>query len=380
MRGQIVNRNGHYAVIISYKDPATGKWQKKWTAAGDSKRQAEKLRTKLLSEAEKGIITKPGRVTLGEHLKAWLNSPSIRTLAPRTLENYHYNIDKYILPRLNHVALAALTDKHISDLEGDILGADGSMVRTVQMVHSILHKSLDLAVKQNLVGRNVVDMVAAPKKDRREMKVLTEKEIIIVLELAKDTTFYPILHLALFCGLRRGELLALRWGDVDFTLGTLSVQRGISRIRYGEARGKTIAKSPKTPKGKRLVPIPESAIEMLQEHYEKTLQIRKALDLPVTEDDYVFSSHYLGEAFDPCSITRSFKRLAKKAGISDVSLHGLRHTFATMLIKNGVHPKVVSELLGHASTAITMDLYSHVSPTMQRDAVSKIDSLIFGPR
>lgn len=380
MRGQIVNRDGRLYVVVSYKDQVTGRWKKQWRAAGDSIRQAEKLRTKLLNNAENGVICKPGRLSFGNHLESWLKSPAIQTLAARTVENYEYQIRKYILPELSLIPIAGLTPTHVSRFEGKVLGTDGKRIRTVQMLHSILHKALDFALKEGLVVRNVVNAVDPPKSKRREMKVLTEKEIILVLALAKDTSFYPLLHLAIFTGLRRGELLGLRWGDVNPALATFSVQRGVSHIRYGVAKGKTVVKSPKTAKGKRQMPMSDSVVEVLRAHYEKTLEIRKALDLPLADTDYIFSSNYLGQPYDPCSTSRSWSRLAKKAGIKNIRFHDLRHTFATICLENNINPKVVSELLGHASTGITMDLYSHVSPTMQRDAVTKIDSFVFGSK
>jgi integrase len=389
MKGQIVKRGDRYYAIVSYKDALTGKWKKKWEAAGTSSRKADSKRVDMVNEAKGGVITKPGRVTLGEHLNNWLKDVSIQTLAPRTIENYEYSINKYINPVLSQIPIAGLTPTHLSKLYGNILGPDGSKSRTVQMVHVILHKSLDYAVRQNLIIRNPANSVDAPKTKRKEMNVLSEKEVLIALNMAKGTTFYPMLHLDLFAGLRRGEELGLRWGDINFTLSKISVQRAVSKINYGINKGKTIVKSPKTAKGKRSIKIGASTIEVLQEHYEKQRKFKIKLDLlkipegkqeqdvEIPADDYVFSNHN-GQPYTPESVTRSWSRLAKRAGIQNVRFHDLRHTFATMMLKNNINAKIVSEMLGHASTAITMDLYSHVSPTMQQDAVDKLDSLIFG--
>jgi integrase len=162
------------------------------------------------------VVTKPGRVTVGDHLKNWLQDVSIQTLAPRTIENYQFTLDKYILPaKMSQIPLPALTPTHLSKLYSSIMGPDGKKARTVQMIHNVIHDALDYAVDQNLIIRNIADQVKPPKINRREMNTLTEKEIILALEMAKDSVFYPLFHVDMFTGLRRGELVALKWGDID---------------------------------------------------------------------------------------------------------------------------------------------------------------------
>jgi integrase len=274
MRGQIVKRGDYYSVVISYKDPLTGKWKKQWTAAGTSSRKADDLKTKLLNEAKGGVVAKPGRITYSDHLKSWLKDVSVQTLAPRTLENYEYNSNKYILPKLAQIPIAGLTPKRISTLLSDVLGPEGTRIRTVQLLNTILHKSLDYAVKQGLIIRNPIDAVDPPKTKRREMNTLSEKEAILALELARNSVFFPLFHVAMFSGLRRGELLGLKWGDIDLMMSRISVQRALSQTHYGKDKGKVKERAPKTAKGKRLVQIGSSTVEVLRQHYEKQKQLR----------------------------------------------------------------------------------------------------------
>jgi integrase len=389
MRGQIVKRGERLYAVVSYKDALTGKWKKKWKAAGTSSRKADSTRTDLVNEAKGGVITKPGRITLGEHLNNWLKDVSVQTLAPRTVEGYQFNIEKYILPKLSYLPLAALTPTHLSKFYSSIIGPDGKNTRTIQIMHNILHEALDYAVEQGLIIRNAADQVKPPKSKRREMNTLTEKEILLALEMAKGSVFYPMFHVDIFTGLRRGELIGLKWGDIDLILSRISVQRGISKIAYGTNKGKIIEKSPKTAKGKRLIKISASTCEVLRQHYEKQKRFKISMDLllvpegkqekdvEIPDDDYVFCNH-IGQPYAPHTISTAWRRVAHKVGIKNVRLHDLRHTFATMLLKKGVHAKVVSDMLGHATSAITMDLYSHVSPAMQQDAVDKLDELVFG--
>jgi len=222
-----------------------------------------------------------------------------------------------------------------------------------------------------MITRNPADAVEAPKVKRYEMQIMNESDIHIFLEYAKDTPYYPIFYLALFTGMRRSELLALRWSDIDLLLYQLSVVRTMHQLHTG----KVIFGQPKTGKSRRVVNLSPSTALVLKEHWDQQVKMRQSLGLTLTDDDLVFCQHD-GKPWLPDSITHAWARLAKRIGLKGIRLHDARHTHASLMLKQGVHPKIVQERLGHASITITLDTYSHVAPGLQQAAANRFDDIV----
>ena len=335
------------------KDTTTGKYRVyQETVKGNSKAAARRLR-EILTEMDKGVFVKPGKATLGEYLNAWLTDYVKPNLAVKTHEQYSYVCVKHTIPTLGNVQLFDLRPTHLQRLYAE-KQKTGLSNRTVQLIHVILHKALNNAVKSGLISRNVCEAVDAPKSKRWIMRTMSEAEIQLFLEMARDTEYYSLFYTLLFTGLRRNEALALRWSDVDLLLCQLSVIKS------------------KTNGSRRMVALSPSSVTVLQEH-------REALNMTLTSNsDFVFC-HYDGKPLLPNSVTHAWIKLARRCGLDGVRLHDARHTHASLLLKQGVHPKIVQERLGHAGIAITLDLYSHVTPGLQEAAANKFDDIVMKP-
>lgn len=231
----------------------------------------------------------------------------------------------------------------------------------------MLREALNRAVKWQLLIRNPADAVEPPKPPRREMRALTEAETAWLLEVAAGTRFHLPVLLAVTSGMRRGEFLGLRWSDVDLMKGTAVVRRSVEQTNAGIQ-----FKSPKGRKGRPIV-LPPITLEALREHRQLQTDGKKAFAAAYQDDDLICARED-GSLWRPDTFTADFARLAKKAGLKDLRLHDLRHSHATQLRVNGVHPKVVSERLGHSTVGITLDIYSHVLPGLQEDAAQKTDA------
>ena len=200
------------------------------------------------------------------------------------------------------------------------------------------------------------------------MQTWDEDNITTFLEFAKDSPYYALFYLALFTGMRRSELLALRWCDVDLLLCQVYVSRSLHILKGG----KVIFRSPKTAKGRRTVALSPSAILVLKEHYEKQKLERTMLGIPLTDDDLVFS-HLDGSPLLPDSVTHAWIKLVLRTGLKSIRLHDARHSHASLMLKQGIHPKIVQERLGHTNIQITLDTYSHVAPGLQQAAATRFD-------
>jgi integrase len=203
------------------------------------------------------------------------------------------------------------------------------------------------------------------------MQTWDEDDIAGFLEVAKDTPYHALFYLALYTGMRRSELLALRWCDVDLLLCQVQVSRSLHQLKDGSY----VFTEPKSAKSRRTIALPPSATLLLKEHREKQKLERAMLGIPLKDDDLVFS-HLEGKPLRPNTITRAWSMLAARCGLKVIRLHDARHTHASLMLKQGIHPKIVQERLGHASIQMTLDTYSHVAPGLQQAAAERFDQAL----
>ena len=379
MRGHIEKRGKNsYSIAISLgKDANTGKYKYQWTTVKGTKKETEKRLSELLHQLDNGTFIKPGKTTLAEYLERWLKDYAWPNLAPRTAEGYQYIVRSHLIPSLGQVPLTQLKPEHLQRLYSEKLstgrfdGKGGLSKRSVQYIHVTLHKALKNAVKLGMIGRNPADAVEPPRPQHHEMQTMNESDIHIFLELAKSTPYYALFYLALFTGMRRSELLALRWCDVDLLLCQLSVTRTIHQLHNGDI----IFQQTKTDKSRRMVSLSPSTAIVLREHRELHEKMRQSLDLTLTDEDLVFCQ-IDGKPLLPDSITHAWMKLARRTGMKGIRLHDARHTHASLMLKQGIHPKIVQERLGHSSIQITLDTYSHVAPGLQQAAANRFDDIV----
>ncbi len=325
-----------------------------------------------LAEQRKGTLVTASSQTLEKYLTGWLADVVAHTVRDSTHESYSQMIRCHVLPKLGKTKLTKLTAQQLAALYALKL-AEGLSPRSVQYLHAILHRALKQAVRWNLVARNVCDFVDAPRPKRHEIRPLSPAQIRQLLEAAHGDRLEALYVVAVTAGLREGEMLGLRWSDVELPAGSLHVAQQARRVK---GKGITFA-PPKTDKGRRTVALPWVAVEALKRHRVAQLEERLQAGSAWSDNDLVFANE-VGKPIERQNLMRrSFVPLLERAGLPRIRFHDLRHSAATLLLSQGVHPKVVQERLGHSSIGLTMDTYSHVLPDMQREAAAKLDA-IFG--
>jgi len=368
MRGHIVKRSKvSYSIAISLgKDATTGKYKYSWHTVQGTKKDAEKRLIELLHQLNTGTFMKPNKTTVAEYLERWLKDYVWPNLSPRGFERYESIARVHLIPSLGSITLTQLKTEHLQKHYTAKLN-DGFSTLTVKYHHTVIHKALQTAVKWGLVSRNVADGVDIPRACHKEMQTWDEDDVTRFLEIAKDSPYYALFYTALFTGMRRSELLALRWQDVDFVFSQVYVSRSLHHLKDGSY----VFTQPKSATSKRTIALPPSAILVLKEHYGKQKLERVMLGIQLKDDDLVFS--HLDKPLRPNTVSRAWTMLAARYGLKVIRLHDARHTHASLMLKQGVHPKIVSERLGHSSVAITLDIYSHVLPGLQEAAAHQFE-------
>lgn len=366
MRGYIRKRGkGSWSITLSLGyDPSTGKRLQRSYSVRGPKRDAEKRLAELLTQADKGRLPSPSKVTLAGHLDRWLTDYVKPSLAPRTAEGYQYIASRYVAPVLGAIPLTRLKGSDLQRYYACLL-ADGLSPQTVRHHHTLIHKALATARKWGEVDVNVADGVELPRAPRPEMVVWTEPEVVRFLEAAQVTQYYALFYAALFTGARRSELLGLRWGDVDLLLGQVRVVRGLHHLKTGEY----VFSAPKSAKSRRMVALTPSTIAVLRDHRHTQSLIR------LVDDDSLVFAGADGAPVRPNTVTRAWTILAERCGVRRIRLHDARHTHASLMLKRNIHPRVVQERLGHGSISITLDTYSHVAPGLQEAAARQFDEV-----
>jgi len=372
MRGHITKRGtDSYSIVVSMgNDPATGKRLQQWVTVKGNKKDAEKRLAELLHELDTGSFTKPGRITVADFLNRWLADYVKPNLSPRGLERYQGIVRGHFIPDFGALPLTQLRAAHLQRHYTTKLNG-GLSSGTVRYHHAVMHKALETAIKWGLLSRNAANGVDIPRLHRREMQTWGENEVSTFLAAARDSQYYELFYTALFTGMRRSELLALRWADVDFILSQLYVNRSLHHLKDGSY----VFTPPKSAKSRRRVALPPSASLLLQDFRDRQEATRARLGATLGDNDLVFCTPE-GEPLRPNTVTRAWATAARKAGVRVIRFHDARHTHASLLLKQGVHPKIVQERLGHASIGMTLDTYSHVAPGLQEAAASSFDKIL----
>jgi len=379
MKGQLIERSGSYLIVVSTgKDVTTKKYGRYTeTIKTESKTVAQARLREVLIELDRGIFVKPTKNTLAEYLDHWIEDYCRPALSERATESYKYICDKYIIPALGAVQLKNLQPGQVQKLYSDLLKAGHA--RTAKYCHQTLHRALKIALKQGLISRNVSELCEVPKLENKEANYLTEAEAVKFLQAAKQTPYFSMAVLFLTAGLRRSELLALRWSDIDLEKNELSVTRSLHQLQFGQDKSKFVYKAPKSRNSARIIPLPTVTIQVLKNEYQAQVETKQSLDQSVvTPDDLIFCHLLDGSPLRPDTVSKAFARIAKSAGL-EAHLHTLRHSYGSVLIKQGVHLKVISTLLGHSSIKITGDIYSHVSAGQKEDAVKNLNCFLPEP-
>jgi integrase len=368
MKGQIRKRGNTYSVIVPLGKNASGKKRYKWVTCR-TKREAEAKRAELVHQANTGVLTSP-KGTVGDFIERWLNDYGKQHLSPTTLQGYQSIYRSGIAPVLGKIQLKALRPEHIQKYYADKLSS-GITSTTVNHHAMVLHKILETAVKWQILSRNVSDSVSPPRIRQAEMHTLTEEQVVLVLTEAEHTPYFALFSLAVLTGMRQSELLALRWKDIDFAKAELSVSRAMHRMKTGEF----IFRGTKTSRSNRSLELSLSTCAILRRHLDSEIDLCRQLGIPFPNDRLVFCQG-LGMPLKPGTVRQSWKRLTGRLGIENINFHALRHTHATLLLRAGISPKVISERLGHANITTTLNIYAHVTPGMQRQAVESLDRIL----
>lgn len=380
MRGHIRQRGPNaWELSIFVGRDGQGKKAYKWFTVHGGRKDAERELRKILRDMDTNSFVDPSKMTVGEYLERWLTDYAAIKVAGTTFQRYESVVRHHLVPDLGAIRLSQLKPLDIQRVYAQWLRGGrkdkregGLTAQTVHHHHTILKGALRQAVRWQLIGLNPAEAVEPPTPNRRERQTYTAGQVNAILEAARGDVMYMPILLAVTTGMRRGEILALKWSDVDLEKGILSVQRSLEQVGT-----KITAKKTKTKRSMRSIQLLSLTVEELRRH--KTTQAKNKLQWGAEyENNGLICTWEDGRLMKPNYMSRLFMELVRKLDLPKITFHDLRHTHATLLLQAGVHPKIVSERLGHSTISQTMDTYSHVLPNMQEEAALKLDKLLKG--
>jgi integrase len=371
-------RRNNEGAIIHRSD---GRWEAR-VRLSDGKRKSYYAKTEkealqklkqAIRDIEVGLPVISENQTVEHYLTSWLDMVR-HEIDGSSVIAYRYHM-KRVIKSLGKVQLAKLTAQQIQAFYAAKL-SEGLAPTTVHTMHGVLHHALKDAVRLGAIPRNVLEMVKPPRFEPKPKKALTEEQVHRLLEAAKGDWFEALFVVVLSTGMREGELFALQWEDIDFEKGVLYVQRGLQQAEKGY-----ILDLPKSRSSQRTITLPQIAVQALLEHQKRQYHHREMLGESWDSTyDFVFPNQFGRHKIPSTFLARDFPRVLKRAGLplppNGVHFHDLRHTAATLLLANGAHIKVVSEMLGHSDVSITLRIYGHVLPNMQRDVADTMDKIL----
>jgi integrase len=371
MKGHI-RRRGERSWELKFdlgRDPISGKRKTHFRSFKGTKRKAETELTRLLAQANDGLYVDPSKETVAQFLDRWDRDWASANVGPKSLERYRQILRLNVVPYLGAMPIQRLRPVHLSELYAKLLrqgrrrkagdigagAASGLSARTVGHVHRVLHRALGHAVKWGIVRQNAAANVDAPRVELTEIEILREDDVKGLLEKLRGRSLFVIAAFGLASGMRRGEMLALRWRDVDFAAGKVRVERSLEQTKAGGLR----FKAPKTKRGRRTISIAPSAMAELRAHRKAQQERWLALGLGKVRDDALVFATWNGEPRTPNALSKDWSETMAAMGFR-ITLHALRHTHASQLIAAGMDVVTISRRLGHASPTITLGVYGHL--------------------
>jgi integrase len=358
MKGTVKKDGASWYYYVRLGKDKNGKWIQKKKRGFHSKKEAEAALIEVIHEFQNGLYVPSSTMLYSDFFNHWIEEKA-HVLSPHTSIMYRQHGQKHILPCLGHVRLNEITPRHIQTLI-ELARKEGLQEGTIRYIYSVCASSLTSAVKQQLLSTNPAHSVEKPKQKAKQFKVWDEEETLRFLSVAKQHRYYIVFLLAIMTGMRQGEILGLRVRDIDISRKTISINRIMLNT------GKGFKEGTKTAGSSRMVVFPSSIVPEL----EKVIQDKQA-------DDPLFLTS-IDTTLKPSNIGKEFRKLLKEAHVPKIKFHDLRHTHATLMLKQGVHPKIVAERLGHSRTQLTLDTYSHVLPSMQMEAADNFGRTLLG--
>ena len=367
---------------LRYTDTNGKRGRKKFAAK--TKKEAKDKGQAFLQQIKQGLDADFAKITVREWTDIWLNSYARPHIRPRTFEKYQSSLLSYIIPKFGAMKLEDLSSLKLQEHFNSLLvngrqDGKGLSASTVRATRRYFSMCLDDAIKAKLLIENPVQSTKAAKLTKKEIVVLTKEEVTMLVNEAKNikspfmSKILPVLiGLTVRTGMRQGEVFGLKWQDIDFNESSIFIRRSLAHI-IGQG---AVFQEPKTKSGRRRIILLNEDIELLKEYRKWQQEYAEDLGDKFDSNDLVFTTPF-GMPISPTNFTRRyFRPLLEKCGINkDFTFHGLRHTHATLLLKQGVNPKIVQERLGHSSIKVTMDTYSHVLPDIQRQALCAIEKI-----
>jgi integrase len=378
MRGSVRKRGSTYSYWLDVgPDPVTGKRRQRTKGGFRTKRECQAALNEAISALRSGMLVQPSRRTVASFLvEEWLPAVRMAGLRDSTWASYRMNVEKHLVPGLGAIELQRLGPAQLNALYRELLtkgrrnAAGGLAPKTVFYIHSILHRALRDAVRWGYVVRNVADAADPPKAKTPEMRVWNPAQLRAFLEHVRGDRLYAAWLLAATTGMRRGEILGLRWSDLDLDSGRVAVRRPRILVDY-----QVQVSEPKTAKGRRSLALDPVTVAALRAHRVRQAEEKLAVGGRYRDSELVFTGPD-GTAVHPERFSDWFRQHVRAAGLPKIRLHDVRHSYATAALAAGVPAKVVSERLGHANIAITMDTYSHVLPGLDEQAAGQVARLI----
>jgi integrase len=371
--------NGKYKAIV---EVGAGERRKRRTKTFERKKDAKSWQANMLVDQEKGRYVSSASLTVADHMLDWLDNEKKPHIATTTYDNYKNRIKTYIIPEIGYIPLQELEPFHISRFmgylrkNGSVRNDGGLSENTLKKIYVVLNSAMEKAVQWRLIKYNPVQAIESPQPKKKEAKSMSFEEVQKLLDSVNDKFMHTFFSFAVLTGMRKSEMLGLEWSEVDLENETVEVKKRLV-VNQNSDQGIEHEEATKREASRRIIAISSKLAKLLKSYkaYQAELRLQLAEEYN-DQKEFVFCKPD-GNHYYPPTITRKAKKAILIAGLSsEYSLHTLRHTFATLQLKNGTDAKVIQEMLGHGNISTTMDIYSHVDIDMQKEAAKKLENEI----